>query len=137
MHPHSPAARVHELYCDHHGWLEGWLRQRLGNSFDAADLAHDTFLRVLGRGQRESIREPRAYLATIANGLVVSHWRRRDLERAWLETLAAQPQAVVPSVEDRAIILEVLERIARMLDGLPRRCARRSRRWCVRSPRAR
>src|SRR5690606_40403318 len=82
------AANIESLYCDHHGWLQAWLRRRLGNSSDAADLAHDTFLRILGRGQREQIWEPRAYLATIANGLVVSHWRRRELERAWLEALA-------------------------------------------------
>jgi len=98
------------------------LRHRLGNTSDAADLAQDTFVRILGRDQHASFREPRAYLATIANGLVVSHWRRRDLERAWLDTLAAYPQAVLPSAEDRAIILETLEQIARMLDGLPARC---------------
>jgi len=98
------------------------LRHRLGNTSDAADLAHDTFVRVLGREQHTAFREPRAYLAAIANGLVVSHWRRRDLERAWLDTLAAYPQAVLPSAEDRAIILETLEQISRMLDGLPARC---------------
>ena len=38
---------VKDLYCDHHGWLKGWLRQRLGNSCDAADLAQDTFVRVI------------------------------------------------------------------------------------------
>ncbi len=116
------AANIESLYCDHHGWLQAWLRRRLGNSSDAADLAHDTFLRILGRGQREQIWEPRAYLATIANGLVVSHWRRRELERAWLEALAAQPEAVSPSPEERALILETLEQIACMLDGLPARC---------------
>lgn len=113
---------LHTLYCDHHGWLHAWLRHRLGNASDAADLAHDTFVRILGRDQHASFREPRAYLATIANGLVISHWRRRDLERAWLDTVAAYPQAVLPSAEDRAIVLETLEQIACMLDGLPTRC---------------
>ncbi|QEI07484.1 sigma-70 family RNA polymerase sigma factor [Pigmentiphaga aceris] len=121
--PRQPApSALQALYCDHHGWLHGWLRQRLGNASDAADLAHDTFVRILGRDQHAAIREPRAYLATIANGLVVSHWRRRELEQAWLDTLAVHPQAVLPSAEDRAIILETLEQIARMLDGLPARC---------------
>lgn len=119
--PAAPSP-LHAFYCDHHGWLQAWLRQRLGNTSDAADLAHDTFVRILGREQHPPFREPRAYLATIANGLVVSHWRRRDLERAWLDTLAAYPQAVLPSAEDRAIILETLEQISRMLDGLPARC---------------
>ncbi len=63
-----------------------------GQCHRAADLAHDTFVRILGRRQRDAIQEPRAYLATIANGLVVSHWRRRTLEQAWLDALKAQPE---------------------------------------------
>lgn len=38
---------VRSLYIDHHGWLQGWLRRKLGNACDAADLAHDTFVRVM------------------------------------------------------------------------------------------
>ena len=30
------------LYADHHGWLSGWLRSRVGCSHTAADLAQDT-----------------------------------------------------------------------------------------------
>ena len=41
--------RLHALYRDHHGWLYGWLRRRLGNAADAADLAQDAFLRLLIR----------------------------------------------------------------------------------------
>ncbi|WP_276204144.1 sigma factor, partial [Delftia tsuruhatensis] len=40
---------VATLYSDHHGWLLGWLRKRLGNAFDAADLTQDTYVRLLGR----------------------------------------------------------------------------------------
>ncbi|MES2531993.1 MAG: RNA polymerase subunit sigma, partial [Pseudomonadota bacterium] len=36
---HAP---LHTLYRDHHGWLQGGLRKKLGNAFDAADLAQDT-----------------------------------------------------------------------------------------------
>ncbi|OWT71646.1 RNA polymerase subunit sigma [Achromobacter sp. HZ28] len=114
-------ASVDALYRNHHGWLQGWLRRKLGNGCDAADLAHDTFVRVLRGRSQETIREPRAYLATIAHGLVVSHWRRKALEDAWLETLAAQPEPVAPSPEQRALILETLEQIAALLDGLPDR----------------
>ncbi|MDU5679729.1 sigma factor, partial [Pseudomonas aeruginosa] len=34
---------VSHLYQDHHGWLQGWLRRRLGCAENAADLAQDTF----------------------------------------------------------------------------------------------
>jgi RNA polymerase sigma-70 factor (ECF subfamily) len=110
---------VESLYAEHHGWLQGWLRRKLGNTFDAADLAHDTFVRVLGKNAGEHIREPRAYLTTIAGGLLATHWRRHALEQAWLATLAARPMAMAPSPEERLLILETLEEIARLLDGLP------------------
>ncbi len=109
---------VHSLYSDHHGWLQGWLRRRLGNTFDAADLAQDVFMRVLQRRQPIQAREPRAFLSTIANGLVIEQWRRRELELAWLETLAAMPGPEEPSPESRLIFLETLMEIDRVLDAL-------------------
>src|SRR6218665_1313956 len=91
---------VESLYTHHHGWLQGWLRRRLGDSWDAADVAQDVFMRLLTRrapAAAMDLRTPRAYLSTIAHGLVVDHWRRRELERAWLETLAQLPEPQAPS----------------------------------------
>jgi RNA polymerase sigma-70 factor (ECF subfamily) len=109
---------VHALYSDHHGWLQGWLRGRLGNAFDAADIAQDVFMRVLVRQPPLQLSEPRAWLSTIARGLLIDHWRRRELERAWLDTLAALPEAEAPSPESRLIFLETLIAIDRVLDAL-------------------
>lgn len=106
------------LYRDHHGWLNGWLRRRLGNRCDAADLAHDTFLRIIASRNLPAIEEPRKYLATIANGLVIDRFRRQRIEAAWLETLAARPEPLAVSPESRALILETLVAIDRMLDEL-------------------
>ncbi|WP_447921496.1 sigma-70 family RNA polymerase sigma factor [Achromobacter aegrifaciens] len=111
---------VHLLYRAHHGWLHGWLRAKLGNSFDAADLAQDTFVRVLRhRHELDALREPRAYLTTIAKRLLLNHHRRRSVEQAYLEALALMPQALAPSAEQRLIILETLQEIDEMLAGLP------------------
>jgi len=44
-------AQLHHLYQDHHGWLQGWLRKRLGDREHAADVAQDTFLRLLLSGR--------------------------------------------------------------------------------------
>jgi RNA polymerase sigma factor (sigma-70 family) len=118
--PHcASSSGIDALYGSHHGWLQSWLRRKLGNAFDAADLAQDTFMRVLAKREPVDPREPRAYLATIANGLVANHWRRRALEQAYLDALIAQPVAFAPSPEERLLILETLEDIARLLDGLP------------------
>lgn len=106
------------LYSDHHGWLQGWLRRKMGNAVDAADLAHDTFLRVLARRDTPALLAPRAYLGAIARGLVADFFRHKDIERAYLDALAALPQAHAPSLEARAIVLEALVAIDTMLDGL-------------------
>ncbi|MGJ7490483.1 sigma-70 family RNA polymerase sigma factor [Variovorax sp. ZT4R33] len=111
---------LHALYSHHHGWLYTWLRKKLRNGCDAADLAQDTFVRVLV-GQKFSAlqSEPRALLTHIAKGLVIDHWRRQDVERAYLDSLAAMPANVVPSPETCLLILEALQRIEVMLRELP------------------
>ena len=40
---------VASLYSDNHGWIQQWLARRLGNVHDAAELAHDVFLRLLAQ----------------------------------------------------------------------------------------
>ena len=110
------------LYRDHSSWLEGWLRRRLGDAWDAADLAQDTFIRVLAAHQARTLpnlREPRAYLLTVGRRLLVNHHKRRSLERAYLEALANLPEALVPSPEQRWILLETLHALDELLDGLP------------------
>lgn len=110
---------IESLYSDHHGWLQGWLRRRLGDSFVAADLAHDTFVRLLAKEVPPVIREPRALLTAIAQGLVSNMHRHRRIEQAYLDALAQLPEAQAPSPETQAILLETLVEIDRLLDGLP------------------
>lgn len=124
MHPmptneHALHQEITSLYSDHHGWLQGWLRKKLGDASKAADLAHDTFVRLLAREELIAAREPRAFLTTVAQRVLFNHWRREELERAYLNALAHMPEALAPSPEERAILLESLIEIDRMLDGLP------------------
>nr|WP_315592864.1 sigma-70 family RNA polymerase sigma factor [uncultured Cupriavidus sp.] len=111
---------IESLYCDHHSWLKGWLHRRLGSAEQAADLAHDTFVRLL-HSERVPARldEPRAYLTTVARNLMSNHWRREQLEKAYLDALAHAPREVELSPEDRAIMLETLLELDQLLDGLP------------------
>lgn len=110
---------VHALYSNHHGWLYGWLRKKLGCSHRAADLAHDTFVRLLTREEPVAIQEPRAFLTTVAQRVLANHWRREQIERAYLDVLARVPEALVPSPEEHAILLKTLVEIDCLLDGLP------------------
>lgn len=115
----SPAsASVGTLYVDHGPWLLGWLRKRMGNHCDAADLVQDTFVKILKARTAEEIREPRHYLSKVAKGLMIDLFRRRSLEQAYLEALASLPPAHMPSSEAQAMMFETLVELDRMLAGL-------------------
>ena len=114
------SSSVESLYANHHAWLYSWLRRRLGNAFDAADLAHDAFVRLLVVPRHFSTApEARVYLRTMANGLCIDLWRRREIEQAWLDTLAAHPETLAPSAESQAMVLEALREIDTLLCKLP------------------
>lgn len=115
-----PEQSLHALYRDHRSWLESWLRQRMGNAWDAADLSQDTFLRVLTSSQQlVDLREPRAYLVTVGKRLLSNFYTRRKLEQAYLDALASLPEDSVPSPEQRWVLLETLQALDELLDGLP------------------
>ncbi|GLK88876.1 sigma-70 family RNA polymerase sigma factor [Pseudomonas turukhanskensis] len=114
-----PDYSLSTLYRDHRSWLETWLRRRVGNAWDAADLSQDTFLRVLASSQSlAELREPRAYLLTVGKRLLSNFYSRRSLEQAYLEALALLPQECVPSPEQRWVVLETLHALDELLDGL-------------------
>ncbi len=116
---HSQHQDVAGLYTGHHHWLLGWLRRRTGNPELAADLAQDTFLRIMVSRRDFYLDEARALLATIARGLVIDHFRRCALEAAFLEMLAQLPPEHVPSPEARLTVLETLNQVDAMLAALP------------------
>lgn len=109
---------VEDLYRAHQGALVEWLRKKLGCASNAVDLAQDTFLRLLLKRDLETLREPQAYLRTIAHSLVVNHWRRQDLERAYMNSLAVLSENTLPSEEEKAILIDGLQEIDRLLGRL-------------------
>jgi RNA polymerase sigma factor (sigma-70 family) len=90
----------------------------MGNHCDAADLVQDTFLKVLKARTADEIRAPRHYLSKVAKGLMIDLYRRRSLEQAYLEALAASPETHVPSSEAQVMMFQTLIELDRMLAGL-------------------
>ena len=110
------------VYGDQHSWRLGWLRRKLRGSDHAADLAQDTFVRLLSAQAEQRalvLREPRAYLTTVARNLLINHVQRLALEQAWMDAMAQLPQPMAPSPEQQLLILETLYQIDAMLNGLP------------------
>lgn len=117
MYAESPAA-FECLYRAHHDWLRHWLCRKLECSERAADLTHDTFLRLLTRQAPVVGEASRALPVTIAKGLVVDHWRRFALEKAYLDAQALLPDTYAPSPESQHEALQTLERLIALLEGL-------------------
>jgi RNA polymerase sigma-70 factor (ECF subfamily) len=112
----------------HHGWLVRWLRGRLGCSQQAADLAQDTFVRLLlnerSQTQTLQLRQPRPFLATVARRVMIDTLRRKALEQRYLEVLAEQQATAALSEEQKLLIVDMLQAVDTMLDGLGRKVKR-------------
>lgn len=112
--------QVHALYSEHHGWLYGWLRKKLSCPHSAADVAQDTFVRIIASHDALfGMREPRAYLSITARRLLVDRARRQLLERSYLAELAlVMDGAGAPSPDELLMAVQALEQIADALAGI-------------------
>jgi RNA polymerase sigma-19 factor, ECF subfamily len=114
-----PQQEVHTLYHAHHPWLVSWLKRRLGCIHHANDLAHDTFVRLISKSLSTAhLAEPRAFLTTIAHGLMVDQFRRKAVEQAYLQSLMHLPEAMAPSPEEQLALLQTLLQLDQLLHGL-------------------
>jgi RNA polymerase sigma-19 factor, ECF subfamily len=111
--------QIQHLYSANKRWLSRWFERHLTCAYQAEDLTHNTFIRILQSKNSEHIQEPRAFLTTLAKRELFSFWRRRDIEQAYLLALYHQPESVVPSEEALLIIRNTLMEIDLLLDGLP------------------
>lgn len=118
------ASRLETIFRDHYAWLRDRLRRHTESVHSAEDVAGDTFVQLAERPTLDDIKEPRALLTTIARRTLYEVWRRRDLEQAYLQTLAAAPQPLQASPEERALVLETLVTVDRVLDDLPAKARR-------------
>lgn len=116
---------VHTLYSDHHGWLLGWLRRKLGCPHQAADLTHDTFTRLLGFGKLPALYEPRAYLLVTANRLLINDYHRRRVEEETLRTVAILQESdagsnTVEIAAARQLLAQVIWLLTEEIEEKPR-----------------
>ncbi|MCY1415012.1 putative RNA polymerase sigma factor FecI [compost metagenome] len=114
--PLPSASPLAALYRSHHGWLFGWLRKKLGCPENAADAAQDTFAKLIGRDELESLQEPRAYLLVAANRLLINQYHRRRVEEETLRSMAVlMEQENVRSPERIAAQQELLGKVLLLL----------------------
>lgn len=107
------------LFREHQPWLRGWLSKKTGCPQSAADLAQDTYLRLLVSGHLPSPAQSRCHLTQIAKGLMIDLFRRKRLEQAYLNSLIDLPEPEVPSAEMQVLLIERLIEIDALLHKLP------------------
>ncbi|RQM44091.1 sigma-70 family RNA polymerase sigma factor [Paraburkholderia bannensis] len=120
----SRAAWLADEFRSSYGWLKSKLHRRLGSADDAEDLAASSFAELAGVEDLAAVREPRAFLTVIAQRLTYELWRRRDLERAYLDSLAHSDEPVAPSAESIVEVSQALALIDQALDGLSAKAKR-------------
>ena len=109
---------VETLFRHHHRWLVDRVIRRIGCPETAADVAQDTFLRLMTGFAGKEAQAPKALLGRIAHGLLVDRLRRRDIEQAYLRGLAQLPAAQEPTSEELIEVVDMLHRLSTALDGL-------------------
>jgi len=112
-------AEADDIFRQHHAWLRSRLTRHVSSHSDAEDVASETFLQLAEDGGRSEIREPRAFLTTIAKRILIKLWQRQDLEQAYEDTLRHMPEAVALSPEEHSMLVEAICQIDRALAALP------------------
>ncbi|WP_347888872.1 sigma-70 family RNA polymerase sigma factor [Nitrosomonas europaea] len=117
---HSAITAIDILYRDHHNWLFTWLRRKLNCQHQAADIAQDTFTRILALSNLPHLQEPRAYLVTTAKRLIINQSRKQQIEQLYLAALAQSAETTdgFPSPESIVSAIETLDKFSRILAGL-------------------
>jgi RNA polymerase sigma-70 factor (ECF subfamily) len=67
------------------------------------------------------IQQPKAYLTTTAKRILIDRARHQKIEQAYLEYLTQQNLSYDISPEQTVLAIDILNKLAQVLDGLPER----------------
>jgi RNA polymerase sigma-70 factor (ECF subfamily) len=113
---------VTEVERQHGRALRRFLSARLRNaSADAADVFQEVFLRLLRMKDHESIRNPQAYLYTVASHVLQQHSMKRSAEPAaggFEDGAAAVPAETAMDPAEQAELQETIGNFGRALEKL-------------------
>jgi len=104
--------------------LRRFLATRVRNSADASDLAQEVFLRLMRVDGHETIRNPEAYLFTVAGHVLHQHTLRQSTELVTADLADAFTEFRVVGNDDpemRAYTQQRLDTLERALAELPRK----------------
>jgi RNA polymerase sigma-19 factor, ECF subfamily len=97
---------VERLFREYGSLLEAFLYRRIGSHPDAIELAQETYVRMLQIKDMAGIRNPRAYMFTVAARLASEHLARQRREQA---TLDISDPVVEPELSDEPNFAEQID----------------------------
>lgn len=121
----SKKALVERLFAEHGGALRAFFSRRVRRGPDAAELAQEVYLRLLRIPDVDAIRNPEAYLYTVASNLAKEHslQERRQRSSVDLENPEIQEQlAVLPGFAGLLDTQARVKRLREVLLELPPKC---------------
>jgi RNA polymerase sigma-70 factor (ECF subfamily) len=117
--------RVEALVRDCGSALQGFLYRRTRSHADAIELAQETYVRMLQIEDMDAIREPKAYMFSVAANLAVDHASRQrrargtpDISDPALEAELARDSRFAEQIDQGVLAA----RLHRALRELPARC---------------
>lgn len=118
-------ALVERLFAQHGGPLRAFLLRRTRRHPDAADLAQEVYVRMLRVSDLDAIRNPEAYLFTVAANLARehAHQERRERESFDVEDPAVEEQlAELPAMGRELDTEQRTRRLREVLQQLSPKC---------------
>lgn len=113
---------VERLFAEHSSALHAYFYRRIRTKSDAADLTQEVYLRMLRVNDTEAVRNPLAYLYTVASNLVKEHaiLDRRNANLLDIDEANVQEQlGTLPSLESEFDAKQLTARLRSVLDHLP------------------
>ncbi|MFT4045878.1 MAG: RNA polymerase sigma factor [Solimonas sp.] len=108
----------------HEAALRGWLRSRTALVMEVDDVVQETYAVLAGLEDVSGILNPRAYMFTVANNIILQNLRRSRIVP--IESLSEAEQCSLqdhgPTPEQRVSSQQELRRIGRLLAQLPPKC---------------
>lgn len=111
---------VEELVASHGGRLSRFLAARLRNAADIADLAQEVYLRLLRVERHDHIRNPEAYLLTIASHVLQQHAIARAESPETVDVMDTLITERMADESDPAAALHLEQRLAALDRALSR-----------------
>jgi RNA polymerase sigma factor (sigma-70 family) len=122
--PPSGAALVRRLVDENIGWLQGWVRGRVGDPDLAHDICQDSFLKALRSLPRlKDLSRFPAWLYRIAENTLRDHLRSRARRRRKFQNVEELDDLVsaAPLAKDAFDVAEEAERLLQAIRALPAR----------------